>query len=56
MPNQPFEVASPFDADETVDAMIEVLADEAHDAQSLEINARRTLTENAEALRRARAI
>jgi hypothetical protein len=56
MPNQPFEVASPFEADETVESMIEALADEALDAQSLEINARRQLTENAEALRRARAI
>lgn len=56
MPNE-FEVISPFDeSDRAVDAVIEALADEALDAQCLEINARRALVEDAEGLRRARAL
>ena len=56
MPNE-FEVVSPFDdADPIADAVIEALADDLLDAQSLEINARRALVEDAEGLRRARAL
>lgn len=56
MPNE-FEVISPFDAvDPVAEALVEVLADEVLDAQSLEINARRALVEDAEGLRRARAL
>ena len=54
MPNQMFEVASPFEEIDLVDG--EGLADDALDAQSLEINARRALVENAESLRLARSL
>ncbi len=56
MPNQMFEVASPFDEVDLADGMIEGLAEDALDAQSLEINARRALVENAESLRLARSL
>lgn len=55
MPN-PFEVASPFDEAEALEALIDVIADEVVDAQSSEINARRAAVEHAENLRLARAI
>lgn len=55
MPNELFEVPSPFDATEAVEAMIED-ADAALDAQSFEINARRAQAEHAENLRLARAL
>ena len=56
MPNE-FEVISPFEDDAAVaEALVDVIADEAMDAQSLEINARRALVEDAEGLRRARAL
>jgi hypothetical protein len=56
MPNE-FEVISPFEENDAVaEAVIEALADEMADAQSLEINARRALIEDAEGLRRARAL
>lgn len=56
MPNE-FEVVSPFDAaDPMDDAVIEALADDLLDARSVEINARRALVEDAEGLRRARAL
>lgn len=55
MPNQPFEVASPFDDAEVV-IMIDAVADEAQDSQSLEINLRRAQAEHAENLRLARAL
>ncbi|MFN3512799.1 MAG: hypothetical protein ACK41C_07140 [Phenylobacterium sp.] len=56
MPNELFEVASPFDGDEVAEAVAEVVAEEAADARSLEINARRAQVEDAEGLRRARAL
>lgn len=52
MPNQMFEVASPF---EDID-LSEGLVEDTLDAQSLEINARRALVENAESLRLARSL
>ena len=55
MPNQPFEVASPFDDAEVAETLIEA-ADEAQDSQSLEINLRRAQAEHAENLRLARAL
>ena len=56
MPNE-LEVVSPFDDDEAVaEAVLEAIAEEALDAQCLEINARRALVEDAEGLRRARAL
>ena len=54
MPNQMFEVASPFEEIDLVDG--QGLEDDALDAQSLEINARRALVENAESLRLARSL
>jgi hypothetical protein len=54
MPSQLFEVASPFDETEIAEAID--AADQALDAQSLEINARRALVENAESLRLARSL
>jgi hypothetical protein len=56
MPNELFEVASPFDQDDVAETIIDMLADEALDAQSVEINARRALVEGAESLRLARAL
>lgn len=56
MPNQPFEVASPFDETDAVENLIEISADEGQDAQSLEINLRRAQAEHAENLRLARAL
>lgn len=55
MPNQ-YEVASPFEDADAVDALVEVIADEVLDAQSTEINARRAAAEHAENLRLARAL
>jgi hypothetical protein len=55
MPNE-FEVISPFEDDAVAEALVDVIVDEAVDAQSLEINARRALVEDAEGLRRARAL
>lgn len=52
MPNE-FEVVSPFTE---ADASIEALVEEVLDAQSVEINARRAAVEDAEGLRRARAL
>lgn len=54
--SNPFEVASPFDEAETLEAFIDVIADEVVDAQSTEINARRAAAEHAENLRLARAL
>lgn len=54
MPSQLFEVASSFDETEVAEAID--AADQALDAQSLEINARRALVENAESLRLARSL
>jgi hypothetical protein len=56
MPNELFEVASPFEGEDLSEAVAEVVAEEAADARSLEINARRALVEDAEGLRRARAL
>jgi hypothetical protein len=58
MPNPLFEVPSPFDdiEAEIAEAMIDALAEEALDAQSVEINARRAMVEGAESLRLARAL
>ncbi|WP_156378303.1 MULTISPECIES: hypothetical protein [unclassified Phenylobacterium] len=56
MPNQPFEVASPFDHAEVAESTIEVSADEGQDSQSLEINLRRAQAEHAANLRLARAL
>ncbi|HVK42051.1 MAG TPA: hypothetical protein VM471_06200 [Phenylobacterium sp.] len=55
MPNHMFEVASPFDEFDAVEEIIEV-EDDLLDAQSMEINARRALVENAESLRLARSL
>jgi len=55
MPNQMFEVASPFDEFDSVEEIVEV-EDDLLDAQSVEINARRALVENAESLRLARSL
>lgn len=56
MPNQMFEVASPFEEVDLSEGMFDGLVDDALDAQSLEINARRALVENAESLRLARSL
>lgn len=56
MPNQPFEVASPFDDAEVAEVMIDAAAAEAEDSHSLEINLRRAQAEHAENLRLARAL
>lgn len=56
MPNQLFEVASPFEDADVVENLIEASADEGQDAQSLEINMRRAQAEHAENLRLARAL
>lgn len=55
MPNQPFEVASPFD-DADVAETIEAVAEDGQDSLSLEINLRRAQAEHAENLRLARAL
>ena len=55
MPN-PFEVASPFDDAEALEALVDVIADEVIDARSSEINARRAAAEDSENLRLARAL
>lgn len=55
MPNELFEVPSPFDATDAVEVLLEE-AEAALDAQSLEINARRAQAEHAENLRLARAL
>jgi hypothetical protein len=52
MPNQLFEVASPFDEFDLSEDIVEV----EDDTQSVEINARRALVENAESLRLARSL
>lgn len=56
MPNQPFEVASPFDDAEAAENLIEVSTEDGQDSQSLEINLRRAQAEHAENLRLARAL
>jgi hypothetical protein len=56
MPNQLFEVASPFPETDVAEAMMEGLAEEQAEARSLEINARRAIVEHAENLRLARAL
>ena len=56
MPNQMFEVASPFEEVELSEGTFDGLVDDALDVQSLEINARRALVENAESLRLARSL
>jgi hypothetical protein len=56
MPNQPFEVASPFDDAVVAENMIEAVVEDGQDSQSLEINLRRAQAEHAENLRLARAL
>lgn len=56
MPNQPFEVASPFDDAEVAETAIETVVEDGLDSQSLEINLRRARAEHAENLRLARAL
>ncbi len=56
MPNQMFEVASPFEDIELSEGTFDGLVEDTLDARSLEINVRRALVENAESLRLARSL